>query len=110
MVMIFYNGSEEEGRAHWKGLLDLRKYRTLHTLLQRDMDGWNAEPVVDMTKEIPYEMLNSLSVSFLAFEHREVVYRLLYRTPSSPMVWRHTSKALSRPNPASKCTMPFSKR
>ena len=44
MTVIFYNGSEVEGRKVYKGLLDL-------------------EPLVDQTKEIPYETLNTLNVS-----------------------------------------------
>ncbi|KAF9452162.1 FAD-binding domain-containing protein [Macrolepiota fuliginosa MF-IS2] len=38
---IFYNGSEEEGRAKFKRFYDIG-------------------PVADMTKEVPYEVLNSL--------------------------------------------------
>ncbi|TRM68487.1 hypothetical protein BD626DRAFT_116866 [Schizophyllum amplum] len=41
IIVIFYNGSEEEGRAVYKKFFDLG-------------------PVADMAKEIPYEVLNSL--------------------------------------------------
>ncbi|GJJ09866.1 hypothetical protein Clacol_004090 [Clathrus columnatus] len=41
MTVLFYNGSEEEGRQHYKPLLDLG-------------------PVVDMAKEIPYEQVNGM--------------------------------------------------
>ncbi|EMD41364.1 hypothetical protein CERSUDRAFT_43286 [Gelatoporia subvermispora B] len=39
MAQLFYNGSEAEGREYYKGLFDIG-------------------PIVDMTKEIPYEQLN----------------------------------------------------
>ncbi|ETW78593.1 hypothetical protein HETIRDRAFT_419847 [Heterobasidion irregulare TC 32-1] len=41
VLVLFWNGSEEEGRAHFKQLFDLG-------------------PVVDLCKEIPYEELNTL--------------------------------------------------
>ncbi|KAF5340312.1 hypothetical protein D9611_007881 [Ephemerocybe angulata] len=41
IVIFFYNGSEEEGRAHYKEFFDVG-------------------PVVDNVREIPYEQLNSL--------------------------------------------------
>ncbi|GJJ09901.1 hypothetical protein Clacol_004125 [Clathrus columnatus] len=41
MIVLFYNGSEEEGRQRYKPLLDLG-------------------PVVDMAKEIPYEHVNEV--------------------------------------------------
>ncbi|RPD66672.1 FAD-binding domain-containing protein [Lentinus tigrinus ALCF2SS1-7] len=40
-LFIFYNGSEEEGRANYKDFFDLK-------------------PVADMSKEQPYEVLNTL--------------------------------------------------
>ncbi|KAG6828474.1 hypothetical protein H0H92_007840 [Tricholoma furcatifolium] len=53
MVFPFYNGSEAEGRANFKTFLDLG-------------------PVVDMTKEIPYEELNSLQNA--AVFHGQCIY------------------------------------
>ncbi|KAH9975379.1 hypothetical protein BGW80DRAFT_1473780 [Lactifluus volemus] len=44
LFVLFYNGSEQEGRAHFKPLLDIG-------------------PVMDTCKEIPYEELNSIQVS-----------------------------------------------
>ncbi|RPD66671.1 FAD-binding domain-containing protein [Lentinus tigrinus ALCF2SS1-7] len=41
VLFLFYNGSEEEGRANFKAFLDLN-------------------PVADMAKEQPYEVVNSL--------------------------------------------------
>ncbi|KAI0751466.1 FAD-binding domain-containing protein [Daedaleopsis nitida] len=41
VLFLFYNGSEDEGRANYKAFYDL-------------------QPVVDMAKEHPYEVLNSL--------------------------------------------------
>ncbi|KII92562.1 hypothetical protein PLICRDRAFT_103835 [Plicaturopsis crispa FD-325 SS-3] len=41
VVIVFFNGSEAEGRAHWKDLLDIG-------------------PIVDHSAEIPYETLNTL--------------------------------------------------
>ncbi|KAF6757626.1 FAD binding domain-containing protein [Ephemerocybe angulata] len=41
LIIFFYNGSEEEGRAHYKEFFDVG-------------------PVVDNVREIPYEQLNSL--------------------------------------------------
>ncbi|EKM80430.1 hypothetical protein AGABI1DRAFT_120446 [Agaricus bisporus var. burnettii JB137-S8] len=43
---VFYNGSEEEGRSRFKGLYEIG-------------------PVMDMSKEIPYEMVNSLQNSII---------------------------------------------
>ena len=41
---MFYNGSEEEGRAHFKPFFDLG-------------------PILDSAHEIPYEKLNGIQVS-----------------------------------------------
>ncbi|KAA1469075.1 FAD-binding domain-containing protein [Dentipellis sp. KUC8613] len=41
VFVVFYNGSEEEGRAHYKPFYDLK-------------------PVVDTCREIPYETVNSI--------------------------------------------------
>ncbi|RDX53253.1 FAD-binding domain-containing protein [Lentinus brumalis] len=41
VLFVFYNGSEEEGRANFKAFLDLK-------------------PIADMSKEQPYEVLNTL--------------------------------------------------
>ncbi|RPD66712.1 FAD-binding domain-containing protein [Lentinus tigrinus ALCF2SS1-7] len=41
VVFLFYNGSEEEGRANFKAFLDL-------------------QPIADMAEERPYELLNAL--------------------------------------------------
>ncbi|KAL1741774.1 hypothetical protein HDZ31DRAFT_66609 [Schizophyllum fasciatum] len=54
MALLFYNGSEEEGRAHYKKFYDLG-------------------PVADMAKEIPYEELNALQNSFS--HHGQGVYQ-----------------------------------
>ncbi|KAI5894316.1 FAD-binding domain-containing protein [Schizophyllum commune H4-8] len=54
MVLFFYNGSEAEGRAHYKKF-------------------FNLGPVADMAKEIPYEELNALQNAFS--EHGQGVYQ-----------------------------------
>ncbi|KAI0316003.1 FAD-binding domain-containing protein [Amylostereum chailletii] len=41
LLLLFWNGSEEEGRAHFKPFFDLR-------------------PIMDMSKEMPYEIVNTL--------------------------------------------------
>ncbi|TEB23717.1 FAD-binding domain-containing protein [Coprinellus micaceus] len=45
-VTLFYNGSEDKGRANFKNILDLG-------------------PVVDLAREIPYEQLNGLTVGVI---------------------------------------------
>jgi len=46
-VHVFYNGSEEEGRANFKPFFDLK-------------------PIADYTKEIPYEKLNASQVAMIS--------------------------------------------
>jgi len=43
-VMLFYNGTEEEGKTCFRAFLDIG-------------------PVIDTAKEMPYEMVNALHVS-----------------------------------------------
>jgi len=60
LSVLFWNGSEEEGRAHFKPFFDLGKRcpMGLNELLQLETG-----PVMDTCKEIPYEELNSIQVS-----------------------------------------------
>ncbi|RXW25440.1 hypothetical protein EST38_g388 [Candolleomyces aberdarensis] len=62
ITMLFYNGSEEEGRANYKAFFDIG-------------------PVMDMAKEIPYEQLNSLQNPFAEYGKG---YYLKGVTQSSP--------------------------
>jgi hypothetical protein len=50
--------------------------------LIHDLDSWHAEPIVDMTREIPYEVLNSIVVSSFALDCRSLMYQLPY--PQNP--------------------------
>ncbi|TDL29768.1 FAD-binding domain-containing protein [Rickenella mellea] len=63
IVVPFYNGSEAEGRANFKWLLDLK-------------------PVVDMTREIPYEALNTLINEVNAGGRNVYMAATSWRTPS----------------------------
>ena len=63
-VLLFYNGSEEEGRANFKPFFDLSKLfffsiRAHLTFLKKFLV---IEHIVDLTKEIPYEELNAPQV------------------------------------------------
>jgi hypothetical protein len=62
MVLLFYNGSEAEGRAKYKAFFDLSAYLLMEYLESRANSY--TEPVVDMTQEIPYEQVNRMTVRF----------------------------------------------
>ena len=60
-MFFFYNGSEEEGRANFKKFLDIGK-NTLYEGCGRMTNYKHPGPVMDFTREIPYEFLNTLQV------------------------------------------------
>ena len=62
MVLLFYNGSEAEGRAKYKAFFDLSAYLLVEYWESRANSY--TEPVVDMTQEIPYEQVNRMTVRF----------------------------------------------
>ena len=62
---VFYDGSEEEGRANFKPFFDLSKlaFRLSHLTLHISSTPIPLiEPIADHTKEIPYEELNASQV------------------------------------------------
>ncbi|KAI0703678.1 FAD-binding domain-containing protein [Cerioporus squamosus] len=63
VVFLFYNGSKEEGRENFKAFLDLsRPFSPSASLLPLVLIAVvrPTEPIADMSKEQPYEVLNSL--------------------------------------------------
>ena len=68
VAIVFFNGSEQEGRENFKTLLDIGAMsftpRCTNPAKQRDLTF--SEHIVDGTKEIPYELLNSLQVESLS--------------------------------------------
>jgi hypothetical protein len=64
MVLIFYNGSEAEGREHYKVFFDLGTHH-ITTFLRHDSSLLNISlsgPINDATQEIPYEEMNAITV------------------------------------------------
>ena len=66
-MLLFYNGSEEEGRANFKPFFDLSKslfsilaHLKLHISKKKKI--LLIEHIADLTKEIPYEELNAPQV------------------------------------------------
>ncbi|TDL29769.1 FAD-binding domain-containing protein [Rickenella mellea] len=72
-VLMFYNGSEAEGRENFKWLFDLK-------------------PVVDMTKEMPYEVLNTLLNEGNAGGKNAYTAAASWRTPSPDIFKAHFEK------------------
>ena len=60
ILSLFYNGSESEGRMTFKAFFDIGMsiISTPDTVLILSITG----PIRDMTREIPYEELNTLQV------------------------------------------------
>jgi len=65
IVAMFYNGSEEEGRANFKSFFDLKH-------------------IVDLSKEIPYEELNGSQNKELAHGQCRVLKTLSHSKPHFP--------------------------
>ncbi|KNG87638.1 hypothetical protein ANOM_003622 [Aspergillus nomiae NRRL 13137] len=61
-VLVFYNGTNEEGSKRYEGFLAL-------------------EPVVNMIETIPYSLLNSLQNPMATYGDRKSFKGLFYRTP-----------------------------
>ena len=66
-MLVFYNGTEVEGRAIYKAFLDIGSSHIL-VVIGSFTYVLFAGPVADMTKEIPYENLNTLSVRCRPFQ------------------------------------------
>ena len=65
--MVFYNGSEEEGRANFKPFFDLSKlFIRLAHLTLHVFNTPLIEYMADLTKEIPYEELNGAQVRMVS--------------------------------------------
>lgn len=60
MTWLFYNGSEVDGREHFKAFLEIGKRDKSFDLARLTL---SAGPIVDNTKEIPYEELNEMTVN-----------------------------------------------
>lgn len=60
IVIPFFNGSETEGRQKYKAFLDLSKVFSNHKL-SFALFMFAVDPI-DLTKEMPYEEMNSLQV------------------------------------------------
>ena len=62
-VLLFYNGSEEEGRARFKPFFDLSKlFFDSSTFMITSKTLLLIEHIIDLTKQIPYEELNAPQV------------------------------------------------
>ncbi|KAI0052753.1 FAD-binding domain-containing protein [Auriscalpium vulgare] len=66
MLLLFWNGSEEEGRAQYKPLFDLG-------------------PVMDMSREIPYEELNGLQNHLMPHGRNYYMKGIYTSGPSVPV-------------------------
>ena len=62
--MLFYNGTEADGRAAYKTFFDIGLSRS-SVIYMRYTYSPLSGPVVDMTREIPFEMINTLQVQSL---------------------------------------------
>lgn len=60
VVLLFYNGSESEGRANFKVFFDIGAsiVSPVDAVLILTVTG----PIMDTTREMPYEELNTLQV------------------------------------------------
>lgn len=75
-VLVFYNGTKEEGEKRYTGLLAL-------------------EPVVNMIEVIPYSLLNSLQNPMATYGDRKTFKGLFYRTPLEAQFLRSMLDELS---------------
>ena len=63
LLPIFYNGSEEEGRANFKSFFDISKLFFFFVFWHiSNRKPSSIEHIADSTKEIPYEELNAPQV------------------------------------------------
>ncbi|KAG6918723.1 hypothetical protein DXG01_012208 [Tephrocybe rancida] len=87
LMFPFFNGSEAEGRANYKAFFDLG-------------------PVVDMTREIPYEELNSLQATVF---HGQGIYMkgLAHRKPHFDSIAKAFSHVQSVSGPEFKVNVVF---
>jgi hypothetical protein len=70
VVLFFYNGSEVEGRLNFKAFFDLGTFPPRrHCVSPFFSDAVLLEPVSDMTREMPYEEVNTLQVSTRRISH-----------------------------------------
>jgi hypothetical protein len=65
MTQLFYNGSEEQGKAFFKDLFDL-------------------QPIVDMTGMMPYEQLNGIMNHAAGFDGRKQFGGGAFKCPLDP--------------------------
>jgi hypothetical protein len=70
-AILFYDGSEEEGRNNFKDFLELGKRQSILRTYRPTESAQG--PVADHAKEIPYEQLNTLSVRALPVLHKAEV-------------------------------------
>ncbi|KAB8237538.1 hypothetical protein BDV23DRAFT_170489 [Aspergillus alliaceus] len=75
-VLVFYNGTKEEGEKRYTGLLAL-------------------EPVVNLIEVIPYSLLNSLQNPMATYGDRKTFKGLFYRTPLDAQFLRSMLDELS---------------
>jgi hypothetical protein len=78
LSVLFWNGSEEEGRAHFKPFFDLGEQCPMGTWASWGLNEilqLETGPVMDTCKEIPYEELNSIQVS-TPFDQSDIVESL----------------------------------
>lgn len=63
IVLLVYNGSEEEGRAAFKDFIALGSPSMLRRIVKISCLRSLIGPIADNSKEIPYEELNAMHVS-----------------------------------------------
>lgn len=60
-MLLFYNGSEVEGRANYKPFFDLGTHLIMLAFIP-SLTISSSDPISDGTREIPYEEMNAIQV------------------------------------------------
>ena len=79
ITFLLYNGSEEDGRAAFKPLLDIGMSQPFDLLLCFTHNV-NIGPVVDMAKEVDYLAVNTMTVSSFQLSTVMICSVWLFRT------------------------------
>lgn len=64
MVLLFYNGSEAAGRENFKDIYALSRFCS-QCQCMLTVEIISLDPILDLAREIPFEQVNGLLMSFL---------------------------------------------
>jgi len=95
MFVLFYNGSEEEGKAYFQPFFDLSKRTCPPLSIIIDV---TTDPVINTCAEVPYEAVNGLQVSLISIIQISHFIALVSRTRNLSMGYATIRRACSFPS------------